>query len=491
MGRFKRNSKSNMEKEFPNDDNPQQSVSRRAVPIQTKSALELKPESFNYFDLTQTVGARNELSKLTVKLDDLVTALVQLQYGETRMFSDMCERLMMDATIRGAMDQVTKELAQSDWEIVPTKQVAGARRIKNQTEYFKELFQSIKYDGATGVDFTAFIGSMFDVRGYSMFGTEQDPETLELKEIYRIEPKRVRFAIWNTSYAIIDDVRVTDEQRIWEWRLKDLNSLSPIPVAILHRCATMETNKGLPMGSLGLPLLLLAALSATDITEMQRVLTMFGRPIGVASMTPDIQSKLPPQDVGEVQEDKSKLRLVMQRLNEVYGIVLPPGWQMKFEQAIIQNNIEAYLECIDYFDTLKVELILGSAMPKRGAKGGTNQQAEQGNRITARTLNAYASQIEGTITNEIMRPIAKAKFNEDLFVRFDLKTEQKPDYEKEVIMLNALKVPITNAEYYKRTGVPMPDGVDPDGLVMPDLPIQPATQEPNNQNDKAGMRQVV
>ena len=426
---------------------------------------------FYNVDFTGTASAMNEVASQSVKFRDIASARADLEVGDTTLFSDLIERMLeSDYDVRSAYQDVVRSLQQSPIEVVTTES-EDASLVSEQVDFVKKLITTLNYEGATGNDVSALVGAMFDLRGYAVFTIDYDDSGTLVETIKRVEPKRVRFAQTNTTYSVINDAQLTDANRTALFSIKQINeeyqSRFGVNAVMLHRCGTIDTNKPIPLASLGFALLPLAALTSTNLVEAQRILEFFGRPIAVAKMKSEaIQFFNVAAETGYNKKAEDTLKLAIERLGDLYGMVLPAGWEMVFEDAVGTASVEAYVSMIRMFKEAKVELMTGSSLAKMGARGGTNQQAEIGEGYVEKAINYYGAQIEGTLNKQLVEPLVKKVFGKCL-VKIDVRTEAKKNYQIEQQFLNSLRVPITFIDYAKALGIKLPDGVDPNSLVQP------------------------
>ncbi|MFN3562720.1 MAG: hypothetical protein ACK4XM_12530, partial [Chloroherpetonaceae bacterium] len=274
-----------------------------------------------------------------------------------------------------------------------------------QMDYVKSLLAKIKYEGALGNDVSSLVGAMFDLRGYAVFAIDYDETGEFISLIKRIEPKRVLFANTQTQYSVVNDVYLLSPNRDKQYLLKELNNeylqQYGVNAFIEHHCGTVETNKPIPLSSIGFALLPLAAFTATNLVEAQRILELFGRPIAISQMKDSYLSQFGiGADTGYNKQAEQTMTLAINRLGDMFGLSLPPGWELKFEEAVGSASVEAYKAMIDMFKEAKIELLTGSYLAKTGAKGGTNQQAEIGEGYVEKAINYYGNQIESTLNKQ-------------------------------------------------------------------------------------------
>ena len=429
---------------------------------------------FYNVDFTGTSTSTNQVLSHSIKFKDLIEARAELEQGNTLLFSDLIEKMLeTDYDVRSAFQDVIRSLQQSPIEVIAVSDTVSSSLISEQIGYVKEIISSLSYEGATGSDISAFIGAMFDLRGYSLFTVDYNESATSILSIKRVEPKRVRFSRQLTSYNVINDIQITDQNLNHLYSVKEINreymEMFGVNAILVHRCSTIDTNKAIPLASIGLSLLPLSALTSTNLIEAQRILEFFGRPIAVAKMkTEALQFFNLSSDTGYNKKAEETLKLAIQRLGDLYGMVLPAGWEMVFEDAVGTGSVEAYLSMIRLFKEAKVELLTGSFLAKLGAKGGTNQQAELGEVYVNKAINFYGSQIESTLNKQLIEPLVKKVFGV-CSVKVDVRTEATKNYQIEQAFLNNLRVPITYLEYSKSLGIKLPENVDPNELIMPRL----------------------
>lgn len=424
-------------------------------------------------DFIGTISAINEKPSMSVKFHEIATARAMLEQGDTTLFSDLIERMLeSDYDVRSAYQDVVRALQQCAIEVVPARDNADAVMLEEQSAYVKELLARLRYEGAIGNDVNALVGAMFDLRGYSVFAIDYNNTGEFVDLIKRIEPKRVLFANTNTQYSVVNEVYLLSPNRDRRYSLKELNAkyLSDYGVNafIQNHCGTVETNKPIPLASIGFALLPLAAFTATNLVESQRILELFGRPIAVSQMKDSYLSQFGiAADTGYNKEAERTMSLAISRLGDMFGLSLPPGWELKFEEAVGSASVESYKSMIDAFKEAKIELLTGSYLAKTGAKGGTNQQAEIGEGYVEKAINYYGNQIESTLNTQLVELLVRKVFRKECVVKIDIRTESKKNYQSELQFLNSLRVPITAGEYARRLGLKLPDGFDPNAIVMP------------------------
>jgi hypothetical protein len=428
-------------------------------------------------DLKDIIGSSfstNEKPTQSVKFNEIEDARNLLQKGDASLFNDLVERMLeVDYDVRSSYQDIVRALQQCNIQIVNIYDSFDNVLYEEQFEFVKKLIEKINYDGTIGKDINALVGSMFDLRGYAVYSIVYTGDGKYIDTIKRIEPKKFSFTnLSETNKRYVNDVYLISNDKMRQYSLLDLNErankMYGINAFMFHVCGTIETNKPIPLSSIGFALLPLSALTSSNLIEAQRILNMFGRPIAISKVKDEFVSQyLSMPNINEKSEET--MRIAISRLGDLFGLTLPIGWDLKFEEPVGTASVDAYTQMINIFKEAKIELLTGSYLAKLGAKGGTNQQAEIGESYVNKSINYYGNQIESTINKQIIYPLIKKNFeNKKVLVKLDVRTESYKNYNNEREFLNGLKIPISYAEYARRLGLKLSENIDGQTLILPE-----------------------
>ena len=169
------------------------------------------------------------------------------------------------------------------------------------------------------------------------------------------------------------------------------------------------------------------AYKAYDVRDMQRFLEMYGLPLRLGKF---------PAGIGDKERD-ALLRAVRNIGHDGAGVV-PDTMSIEFVQATKTGTVNDFLSAIAYWEKKQSIAILGGTLTSQAdGKTSTNALGEIHNQVRREIMLHDVRQIEPTLTEQLVRPIAllNGMFPEDRVPVWSYLTEETPDQEKLVKVL--------------------------------------------------------